>query len=51
MTPMMADIMAVQKMYGAANTRAGDTVYGFGSTAGSIYDFATYRLGAGPDHL
>ena len=42
MTPMMADILAVQKLYGAANTRAGDTVYGFGSTAGSIYDFSTY---------
>jgi Ca2+-binding RTX toxin-like protein len=42
LTPMMADIMAVQEMYGAPTTRAGDTVYGFGSTAGSIYDFSTY---------
>jgi serralysin len=42
MTPMMADILAVQEMYGAAATRTGDTVYGFGSTAGSIYDFATF---------
>jgi serralysin len=42
MTPMMADIMAVQHMYGAANTRSGDTVYGWGSTAGSIYDFASF---------
>jgi serralysin len=42
MTPMIADILAVQEMYGAANTRSGDTVYGFGSTAGFIYDFAQY---------
>ena len=42
MTPMMADIMAVQEMYGAANTRTGDTVYGFGSNAGAIYDFASF---------
>ena len=42
MTPMMADVMAVQEMYGAANTRNGDTVYGFGSTAGAIYDFASF---------
>lgn len=42
MTPMMADIMAVQAMYGAANARTGDTVYGFGSTAGAVYDFASF---------
>src|SRR3954462_14283715 len=42
MTPMMADILAVQSMYGAASFQSGDTVYGFGSTAGSIYDFAAY---------
>jgi serralysin len=42
LTPMMADILAVQNLYGAASTRAGDTVYGFGSTAGAIYDFSTY---------
>ena len=42
MTPMMADIMAAQQMYGAAGTRAADTVYGWGSNAGSIYDFATF---------
>jgi Ca2+-binding RTX toxin-like protein len=38
----MADILAVQNLYGVASTRAGDTVYGFGSTAGAIYDFSTY---------
>jgi serralysin len=42
LTPMMADILAVQNLYGVASTRAGDTVYGFGSTAGGIYDFSTY---------
>src|SRR5207248_918323 len=42
MTPMMADILAIQNLYGAATTRAGDTVYGFGSTAGSMYDFSSY---------
>jgi serralysin len=42
MSPMMADVLAIQNLYGAATTRGGDTVYGFGSTAGSIYDFSTY---------
>jgi Ca2+-binding RTX toxin-like protein len=42
MTPMMADIYAVDSVYGAATTRTGDTVYGFNSNAGSIYDFASY---------
>jgi hypothetical protein len=42
-TPQMADIYAVQSLYGANNTtRTGDTTYGFGSTAGSIYDFGQY---------
>jgi len=40
-TPMVDDIAAVQKLYGANTaTRSGDTVYGFHSTAGdSVYDF------------
>jgi len=29
-------------LYGAATTHAGDTVYGFGSTAGSMYEFSSY---------
>jgi predicted Zn-dependent protease len=41
-TPEMADITAVQSIYGAASTRAGNTVYGFNSNAGSIYDFMQY---------
>jgi serralysin len=40
-TPMMFDIYELQKLYGANNnTRTGDTVYGFGSNAGSIYSFS-----------
>lgn len=41
-TPQMADIYAVQSIYGAATTRVGNTVYGFHDTAGSIYDFTAY---------
>jgi serralysin len=41
-TPQMADIYAVDSIYGAATTRTGDTVYGFHDTAGSIYNFASY---------
>jgi serralysin len=41
-TPQMADIYAVDSIYGAATTRTGDTVYGFHSTAGSIFDFSAY---------
>ena len=41
-TPMIDDITAVQKMYGAdTTTRAGDTVYGFNSTADrAVFDFS-----------
>ena len=42
MTPMMADILAVSNLYGSSSTRSGDTVYGFGSTAGGIYDFSAF---------
>ena len=41
-TPQMADIYAVDAIYGAAVTRSGNTVYGFHDTAGSIYDFTAY---------
>ncbi len=44
-TPMIADIAAVALLYGPAlNTRTGDTVYGFHSNAGPLYDFSTYEL-------
>lgn len=40
-TPMIHDILAAQKMYGAdTSTRTGNTVYGFNSTAGKdVFDF------------
>lgn len=40
-TPMIHDIAAVQKMYGAdLTTRTGDTTYGFNSNAGrDVFDF------------
>jgi hypothetical protein len=41
-TPQMADIAAVQSIYGASSTRTGNTVYGFNSNAGPIYDFSQY---------
>jgi Ca2+-binding RTX toxin-like protein len=41
-TPQMADIYAVQSLYGAATTRASDTTYGFHNTAGSIFNFSSY---------
>src|SRR5262245_45569079 len=42
-TPQVADIYAVQSIYGTqTNTRPGDTVYGFNNTASSIYNFASY---------
>ncbi len=41
-TPMVHDIAAIQAMYGAdPNTRTGDTVYGFNSTADrAVFDFS-----------
>ena len=42
-TPQMADIYAVATMYGpATSTRTGDTVYGFNSNAGEVFNFANY---------
>ncbi len=39
-TPMIADIIAIQNLYGTnANQRTGDTVYGENSTAGGYYDY------------
>lgn len=40
-TMAVADVLALQNLYGAnMATRAGNTVYGFGATAGDIYNFA-----------
>ena len=42
-TPQMADIYAMGSMYGAASsTRTGDTVYGFNSNAGAVFNFGNY---------
>lgn len=43
-TPMIADMLAAQMLYGVAgDLRTGNTTYGVGSTAGGYYDdFATY---------
>jgi len=39
LTPMLADIYAVQAIYGTpTTTRTGDTVYGFNSNAGPVFD-------------
>ena len=40
-TLMMYDVYALQEIYGVKmTTRAGDTVYGFNSNAGDVYNFA-----------
>ena len=40
-SPMLFDAYALQKLYGAnMATRAGDTVYGFNSNAGSVFSFS-----------
>lgn len=39
LTPMIADILAIQTLYGVVdNLRTGDTTYGVGSNAGGYYD-------------
>jgi serralysin len=43
LTPMQADILAAQNLYGSSTTtRTGDTVYGFHSNAGTIYDASAF---------
>jgi Ca2+-binding RTX toxin-like protein len=42
-TPMEADIVAMQTLYGlSTTTRSGDTVYGFNSNAGGVYNASLY---------
>ena len=58
-TLMMLDIYALQQIYGVnTSTRAGNSVYGFNSNVGGVYDFATNTTpalciwdGAGTDVL
>ena len=43
LTPMQADIVAMQRLYGlSTTTRTGDTVYGFNSNAGGVYNASAY---------
>lgn len=47
-TPMLNDIMSIQRIYGVSTTtRTGDTVYGFhsnvGGTTAQLYDFSVNR--------
>lgn len=44
-TPLLHDLLVIQYLYGRNyNTRAGDTIYGFNSTAGStVLDFTVNR--------
>ncbi len=48
LTPMNSDIVAMSLMYGlSTTTRSGNTVYGFGSTAGrAVYDAAQFAAAA-----
>jgi hypothetical protein len=42
-TPMAADILAMQSLYGlSTTTRSGDTTYGFHANAGGVYDATLY---------
>ena len=43
LTPMQADILAMQKLYGlSTTTRSGDTTYGFDTNAGGVYNASLY---------
>jgi serralysin len=40
-TPMLHDVLALQNIYGPNGaTRSGNTVYGYNSNAGAVYDFS-----------
>lgn len=43
--PMIADILAMQMLYGAQSVNTGNTIWGFNSTVNAIYDFANYAEG------
>jgi serralysin len=44
LTPMVADILAIQTIYGTSTTtRLGDTVYGYNSNAGNIFEFDNWQ--------
>ncbi|MFL5240446.1 MAG: M10 family metallopeptidase C-terminal domain-containing protein, partial [Rhizomicrobium sp.] len=46
-TPMGADILAIQTLYGlSSTTRTGNSIYGFNTTVGGIYDASQYPRAA-----
>jgi hypothetical protein len=46
-TPMLADIVAMQTLYGlSTTTRSGPTTYGYNSNAGGVYDASAYPRAA-----
>lgn len=46
-TPMVADILAMQQLYGlSTTTRTGDTTYGYNTNAGGAYDASAYPRAA-----
>jgi hypothetical protein len=46
-TPMLADIIAMQRLYGlSTTTRTGDTTYGYNSNAGGVYNASAYPKAA-----
>ncbi|MFZ1468667.1 MAG: M10 family metallopeptidase C-terminal domain-containing protein [Paracoccaceae bacterium] len=48
-TPMLADIIAMQTMYGLTNQRVGDTTYGENSNAGTVYSmFSQFNTDSDP---
>lgn len=47
LTPMLADLIAIQSIYGASTTtRTGDTVYGYNSNAGPAFDLTGLPAGS-----
>ena len=47
LTPMAADIVAMQTLYGlSTTTRTGNTTYGYHSNAGGIFDAGVYPAAA-----
>jgi hypothetical protein len=47
LTPMSADILAMQTLYGlSTTTRTGDTTYGFNSNAGGVFNASLYPRAA-----
>ncbi|WP_435258459.1 M10 family metallopeptidase C-terminal domain-containing protein [Thioclava sp. FR2] len=51
LTPMIADILAMQQMYGSVGIRTGNTTYGENSNAGSLYaQFSVFNTDGDEDN-